>query len=321
MKEKAFLKCTEVSYRIIFSILLMTALFGRFTKGMTRFWDDGLDSANEVALIVCIVIFCITMPMAFKLKFGVLGLFVNIVIVIAAIAAMVVCNIKFRKGGAALSIYMICVLALILLVMTIIAMINRRKLSKRLENEGNKDNQENQIEYTKKGVYILSGIIYGVITVILAVLSFVSLQDKGFELEGDTIHVYGNYSCDYWQKLEFEKLDLDWDKDSVVPFGFYDLDESVRVKEISMSDNIESIKNQAFDYFYRVESIDLSDDLEFIGGGAFQQCYMLRELYIPDSVEEIRQTAIPKHVTLKVDAGSYAEQFAIEYGYNYIVID
>lgn len=87
---------------------------------------------------------------------------------------------------------------------------------------------------------------------------------------------------------------------------------------ISVGNKLKEIGEQAFygHHFNSQESFSLPDTVTSIGAEAFKNILALQKLIIPSSVEKIGDDLCDKvGVSLEVEKGSYAEQYALENGY------
>ena len=87
---------------------------------------------------------------------------------------------------------------------------------------------------------------------------------------------------------------------------------------ISVGNKLKEIGEQAFyrHHFNSQESFSLPDTVTSIGAEAFKDTAALQRLIIPSSVEKIGDDLCDKvGVSLEVEKGSYAEQYALENGY------
>ena len=87
---------------------------------------------------------------------------------------------------------------------------------------------------------------------------------------------------------------------------------------ISVGNKLKEIGEQAFyrHHFNSQESFSLPDTVTSIGAEAFKDTAALQRLIIPSSVEKIGDDLCDKvEVSLEVEKGSYAEQYALENGY------
>lgn len=130
--------------------------------------------------------------------------------------------------------------------------------------------------------------------------------------------------------------------------------EFAKIKKITVPENVKEILENCFFGCEELEEITLKSDISIIKQGTFSGCKNLKSLEIPNTVEHIcggivdgcdnlEYIAIPKSVkkienslygrsdknskesiasfTLYVEKGSYAEEYAKEYGYKYKYYD
>ena len=89
---------------------------------------------------------------------------------------------------------------------------------------------------------------------------------------------------------------------------------SSSLKNISIPDSVVNIDNLAFGMCENLTSVDLPDSVTRIGEVAFFRCEALTEVVIPASTVVIEDYAFDScpNLTLTVEAGSYAEQYAVD---------
>ena len=77
--------------------------------------------------------------------------------------------------------------------------------------------------------------------------------------------------------------------------------------------------SQAFHYNSSLVSVKLPDTVIALKGSAFGYCGRLRDVYIPEGVSSMTKTTFQEtpNVVLSVAAGSYAEDYAKQYGIQY----
>lgn len=92
---------------------------------------------------------------------------------------------------------------------------------------------------------------------------------------------------------------------------------------VTMPDSVKVLEDGAFENCYKLTDIVIPDGAVEIGYGAFFYCESLKSVTIPDSVIAIGNEAFSgcDQVTLIVDRGSYAEQYAIDNGIEYTYAD
>ena len=95
------------------------------------------------------------------------------------------------------------------------------------------------------------------------------------------------------------------------------------LESIIIPNSVTMIGENAFEGCSNLESIRIPDSVTEIGNEAFFCCYDLRNVEIPDSVTMIGSKAFGgcHHVSLIVERGSYAEQYAEENEIRYIYAD
>ena len=87
---------------------------------------------------------------------------------------------------------------------------------------------------------------------------------------------------------------------------------------LSLPEGLTRIGTRAFAECTGLRTVELSDSVEQIQSIAFIGCPSLREIYIPASVTEIGASAFDATITICAPSGSYAIEYAIEYGYAYV---
>ncbi len=93
--------------------------------------------------------------------------------------------------------------------------------------------------------------------------------------------------------------------------------ECINLKYVELPSTLKEVDYKAFYNCESLSDIELPYSLETIDSYAFAGCYSLWSIYIPESVTSIGDEAFHENTTLIVEFGSYAEQWAIENGYNY----
>lgn len=98
--------------------------------------------------------------------------------------------------------------------------------------------------------------------------------------------------------------------------------------EIVVPSNIKIIRDEVFGGCTSLVRVEIQEGVETIQYYAFNSCYNLADIYIPRSVTTIDTTAFEyastnteNGLTIHGYAGSYAETFATENGYNFEVIE
>ncbi len=94
-----------------------------------------------------------------------------------------------------------------------------------------------------------------------------------------------------------------------------------KLTHIVIPSKIAVIKEKTFSVCKELSEVVLNDGLQRIEKNAFNSCTSLKEIYIPETVEYISEDAFNKceDITIKGKSGSYAEKFASEHGFSYIV--
>lgn len=91
------------------------------------------------------------------------------------------------------------------------------------------------------------------------------------------------------------------------------------ISSVIIPGDAEHINTYTFSYCQNLTSVYISEGIESIGEYAFKDCPNLQYLIVPDSVTSIDLGAFNSYsFMLVVTPGSYGEQFAQEYGINYV---
>ncbi|MBR5971685.1 MAG: leucine-rich repeat protein [Paludibacteraceae bacterium] len=121
------------------------------------------------------------------------------------------------------------------------------------------------------------------------------------------------------KKIEDMTLDVSKDNDnedlSEISFGQYRWRNDI--KRIIFPDSLFSIGYCAFQGCNNLADVTIPDGCERIYDYAFEGCPSLRTIKIPSSVKYIGPDAFPLDVTLLVEKGSYAEQYARNNGIDF----
>lgn len=92
------------------------------------------------------------------------------------------------------------------------------------------------------------------------------------------------------------------------------------LKKITISKNVQNIKNNAIDNCENLEIIEIENGIKEIDEYAINDCDKLSEIYIPDSVTKISgRIANSNKVTIHCNLNSYAQKYAEEHNYKYII--
>lgn len=92
---------------------------------------------------------------------------------------------------------------------------------------------------------------------------------------------------------------------------------------VDFSARTELIPEVCFNRCTALSKVKISESVTTIGKLAFANCPNLSEVYIPSSVTDIHYTAFNNDEALVIYCytGSYAQRFAIQYGYDYVLLD
>ena len=107
----------------------------------------------------------------------------------------------------------------------------------------------------------------------------------------------------------------------ITHIGNYAFKGATNCKEVVFAEGsqLKTIGSQAFHYNSALTSVRLPDTVTVLKGSAFGYCANLRDVYIPDGVFSMTKTTFQQspNVVLSVAAGSYAENYAKQYGIPY----
>lgn len=94
------------------------------------------------------------------------------------------------------------------------------------------------------------------------------------------------------------------------------------LQSVELNATIDTIPNQCFNGCTSLNNIVLNDSIKSIGDYAFADCSSLTYIEIPKSVTEISSVAFQNDsVTLGVYTNSVAYQFAVDNGYEFVLLD
>ena len=117
-------------------------------------------------------------------------------------------------------------------------------------------------------------------------------------------------------------------ENGVETIGDYAFTNCASLSDIHIPSSIKSIGMGAFAYCENLTEVRIEQGIEEIGEIAFDGCRRLADIYIPMSVISIQNSAfveagayVEGGLTIHGYAGSYAETFATEYGFNFEVIE
>jgi hypothetical protein len=105
----------------------------------------------------------------------------------------------------------------------------------------------------------------------------------------------------------------------LVPYMFYNCRS---LSEVVIPSNIKNIREAAFHSCVTLTTVRIEEGVETIGDYVFVGCNLLSDVYIPRSVTNISAGAFGDlGCTIHGYAGSYAEQYATQWNYNFEVIE
>lgn len=120
--------------------------------------------------------------------------------------------------------------------------------------------------------------------------------------------------CKSLEKLEFP--------DTLESIGIQSFQGCTSLKGVNIPSKVKTIPKRAFFYCESLETVNLPEDITTINSEAFSGCYSLKEIYIPETVTEIAENAFEEcyDLSIKGKSGSYAEEYAKEYGIDFIEV-
>ena len=307
MISKETVKWTKWFYRALVVWLLVLFNIGPW------FYIDGYKvyghfSEAKFMCIFFIIIGVIIIALSIKEteKFFSIALVVNAIVLSAFIGFGIYFSVA-EKYVMSKTWWLITIISGVLLVAVIIGRIFERKSS-----------NEEVVEVNNIVIRIVIASVYGIITLILVIVSIVVVNDKGWKLKDDTLYIEREIgvSADdtLWGKGSFSRLKVEEGVKILHRLGLKFNEETI---EVDLPDSLEVIGEFAFSGCMNLVEIDLPDKLETIEDCAFLKCYNLKQIRIPKTVKEIGRNVFPQKTLLIVYKGSYAEKWAIENGYEY----
>jgi hypothetical protein len=145
-----------------------------------------------------------------------------------------------------------------------------------------------------------------------------------FNIDRDIVHAVVPHGYTMLPASAFSgcaKLETVTIADSVTYMGIWAFINCTSLRSIEIPGSIESIKAAAFSNCFRLETVIIHEGVTAIGAGAFQRCAALKTIVIPASVESITRAAFegtPRDLTIYGVAGSYAEEYAREWGIKFV---
>lgn len=143
--------------------------------------------------------------------------------------------------------------------------------------------------------------------------------DKCFNLNNvvllDGVESIGEYA--FINCVNLRSIEL---PSSVTSIGWSAFNYCNSLRSIKIPSGVEKIEDQSFYACFSLESVDLPDSVTSIGNSAFAYCSSLTSLKIPYGVKKISENAFFEsnpNLVLQVKAGSYAQDFAEQYGITY----
>ena len=120
----------------------------------------------------------------------------------------------------------------------------------------------------------------------------------------------------FYECGSLKRVDIPGSVESVGECAFCECSE---LEELHLRAGIKKIEDSAFASCESLKSVEIPDTVESVGEGAFAHCFGLEELRLGTGIKEIGKDAFDPHVTLVVDAGSYAREWCIEHHPDYDV--
>lgn len=109
--------------------------------------------------------------------------------------------------------------------------------------------------------------------------------------------------------------------DSVINMGDYAFQGCTALSEVSLGSGITAIWYGVFNNCTNLTTINIPSNCKQVDNFAFAGCSNLSQVYIYNKGCSIDQDAIPITATINGFTGSTAENFATQYGYNFVSID
>lgn len=135
------------------------------------------------------------------------------------------------------------------------------------------------------------------------------------EIDGEDIVIIGGYV--FRNDSTIESVSMSDDVEEIFAQAFQNC---TNLKNIYLSSKITELNKWLFEGCTRLTNVVLPENLMTIKYRAFGDCILLEKLEIPETVISIDDTAFDgcDNLTLYVQAGSYAEEYAKEHGIPYV---
>lgn len=133
------------------------------------------------------------------------------------------------------------------------------------------------------------------------------------EINGKSVLEVGEQAFSNNEMLEGIKI-----ADSVTVLNRMSFSNCTNLNVVVMGNNVKEVKMQAFLMCTSLKDVELNNRLEILGDSCFSYTEALKEIYIPDSVVKVDRPFLEdglSNVTIITEAGSAAEQYANEYGF------
>ena len=299
MKSKEILKWTKWFYRalILLIVIFMNVdgwyyfnggeVIGGF-PGVVGYWTKykSLHFASYICIgVILIGLALIVLSFKKSKKFFTVTLTINAIVMMAFVGASILLPVLAEYEMTKMW-WVATASSVILLVASIIGMVCEQSLAK-----------EEVVETKNAVIGIVTASIYGIIILTLIIIGVVVKVDKGWRLDGDTLYIEREMGISH---ISADPL---WGKDSF--------------RKLKVEEGVKAIYNIGLKHNADLEEVELPRSLEIIGSGAFWECDNLERVIIPENVIEIESFAFSYDIVLIVYKDSYAEKWAIEYGYEY----
>ncbi len=337
MKSKVILKWTKWFYRalVVLIVVLMNIGPWMYNSGYNpyggivevmkdiaeykRIYVDGYTCFGVI--MIGLIMLILSFIKSKKFKFFIGALVVSIIIVIALTGAGIIIPILYDCEISKVW-WMADVTSVLLLISTVIGRICETKAL--VKNEA--DVTTEPVSNDKK-ISMITAIVYGIVTLVVVIVSVVIVDDKGWRIEDDTLYlerelgIYHFFDDDetLWGKGEFKELKVENGVREIQYIGLcnnedfeeVDLPKSLRVigefafsdcknlYEIDIPNKVEKIEWAAFWECENLSQIELSENLEIIEGRAFYGCKELSYINLPKDLEVIGEYAFEYCDSLK----------------------
>lgn len=337
MKSKVILKWTKWFYRAL--VVLIVALMnigplmyyggyspdGTIVEVMKYIAEyKSIDGDGYIcfgAILIGLIMLILSFIKSKKFKFFIGALVVSIIIVIALTGAGIIIPSLYDYEMSKVW-WMADVTSVLLLISTVIGRICETKVIVKNDADATTEPVLND-----KKTSIVAAVVYGIVTLVVVIVSIVIASDKGWRIEDDTLYLERELGIGHsfdddetlWGKGEFEELKVENGVREIKYIGLcnnedfeeVDLPKSLRVigefafsdcknlYEIDIPNKVEKIEWAAFWGCENLVQIELSEDLEIIEGYAFYGCKELSYINLPKDLEVIGEYAFEDCDSLK----------------------